>query len=1477
MTDARTRDGPRDNYPEGCAVVVATTPSSPGRHMLRGASASSPGGATSSAAPPPLPLNVPTLDRPPILGDGQGLPKQDFLQMLDPGAKPHLQLNVPLPSSALVGFKSKTKNVRGDFRKGEEGLIPRAEAFATSHLDYAMSRKSAESRGVASPPRMNTPEPVTATNLVPSSPSPPSLEPAGDSTAMTHQLAREAARHTAIFEHRRQAVLAPQEKLYNRQLEQIAEKERALAEAVAADRAHAIAQVAHDCLQTDIIEAEGFNVSLLAQPSVPKGQRRKTTAADGALLRPTPLSRPQQWRGVSAVAMCSVEHGCDAGQAPLIVDKPLPMSGDGVPTSAAYMAGTPMSAAGLLAAGLQGPLWKGLTASTDQQLGEAVQHHHLTRRLGSSAPAAPDVPDAPDAPVTPAVPSVPDALILLVPPARPSSRQGVAELARAPTLHESGSALGTESPDSLAIAPTLESERKSAIAQATTAREAVIKREAVQRLAAKEAREAIAAEKRAETVIADVAAAWDPAGGEEALGEATTLKAAAATPAAEVAAMPVVESSDVSTAEIIEAARALEDRAVHAREVDAKRQSPETETEAKAAVQDAREVSAVAKAGLEEYKATHVGRAGMAVDAKTQREAKAEAAKVRAKARAAEFEYRDAYAKKLHEERAVQEEAAAVLAAATEEKAREVRYADAQQTLAAYRMHSGVFAAEASVAQTDEGTAAHAQKASEARMAAAALVEPSYNGTVEVASPLLAAAVREHDSPFPRPHLDHLPQASPRSSQLAATAPTPVGAVLLAGTSHAAPIADVYPSTDAAHTSGPIAQAHTSPRPESMPLAQGAPPLSHSASRHVTVEGTRSAATKTAAAEPAACLSPLSLAAEPLADDASATLAGGAFDAPRLPTPDRVLVADEDMAERVLAIQELRSLLGDIEDSLISSDVRRMNGSSSHASMAVRCDKRMVSAPNSISTTPQLSHTPHQIARIAAAEESSASPTSGMGVARPEAGQPLIDGNGRAIESPSATMPSDGAGPLTDGAGPLTDGAGPHTDGARPLTDGAWPLSDGAWPLTDGAGPPMTPQSSSPLTSEETAPPLPASLPPGALLDAPTALGMVAPSDLRVQAQHCSDDATYMQPQARGHGYRGRGFVEEPCQGPEPPHACNSAVANAFASAAMHEATRIGHFAEHILTPRTNISAQNCVRIFRRQKRLSTARARAATHGGGLTVFEVAAALGPAPSWPLQRADRQLSYRAVGHEKGPGGGGDALQLLDSTANAHSLTGISAHERQHYDGISAASSHSCIAKPWDTYTSRIAGDKARADRQRAKQVANAATPPQPPPHHLKELPRLMTYPPLQNDELVDLTNPSFARLVDTEFERLAQRKAEEDLARAQDDLEEVAIEMQAAAAAAVELPAESDAGPGELALEKPDSPLKRGKPRPRSFAAALFDESTHGDASTHMLDDAGEDVEIEVTNGDSASERPHSPQGHLCDVRVDTTMGQLQLE
>ena len=74
----------------------------------------------------------------------------------------------------------------------------------------------------------------------------------------------------------REKQVAPQVRLYQRQLEQIAESEARLASAVAADRHHQISKAAQSCLESQIADAEGFDTrKIVGQPTVTRGARQK--------------------------------------------------------------------------------------------------------------------------------------------------------------------------------------------------------------------------------------------------------------------------------------------------------------------------------------------------------------------------------------------------------------------------------------------------------------------------------------------------------------------------------------------------------------------------------------------------------------------------------------------------------------------------------------------------------------------------------------------------------------------------------------------------------------------------------------------------------------------------------------------------------------------------------------------------------------------------------------------------------------------------------------------------------------------------------------------------------------------------------------------------------------------------------------------------------------------------------------------------
>ena len=684
---------------EGWSVekgIAYPRPQTPPR-APRAAAPMSPPSPTKPPSPPPL--------RPPVLSEGSSVDTAAFIALLDSGPTTHpfnlklpkgmgmraeleaapIVAAPPAPAPSTPGrilsstggqspFLERRVSGRKAFRDGEEGLLKtqlkessevRGGSSSSSSLTKARpssgtfeltgvvlpSRPS--SGGPASPPRMNTPETGALGQAARASESPPRTTEAVEAPR-TNRLVADAARHQAIFERRRQAAQAPQERLYRRQIEHVAQKERRLAEAVAADRAHAIAHAAHGCLQGAIEGAEGLPEALinaLTQQILPKGQRRKATPADREAHADRPASTGRPLRARDAFTDSPAQAPWDQLALPLQtppptaesadpyarLELPVPMSADGSSAAASYLSGGPMSAPGLRAAGLDGPLWVGLvppvTPPPDyKQLGQSIY------RKPSTAREKPHRPSSAGATSPSAVSSI------------------------SPRVH-SNSKSATEKPET-----ALEVERKEAIAAAAAAREAAVLRAEAQRIAGREAREAIARERAAgrtplsplseSTIEADAEAA-----AAQAMAEAEAQRQAAESRAAEA-----------RTAQT-------------AREAEAKRQADKAHDEERAraelALQQVAEAAEAARAGLLAYKAIEEEEAAAAA-ARVEAQAKAEAAKKGAIAQRAARELEMA---RLEEERRTLEEVPVEEARrlAVEEAARKEREQLAQQTLAQYR------------------------------------------------------------------------------------------------------------------------------------------------------------------------------------------------------------------------------------------------------------------------------------------------------------------------------------------------------------------------------------------------------------------------------------------------------------------------------------------------------------------------------------------------------------------------------------------------------------------------------------------------------------------------------------------------------------------------------------------------------------------------------------------------------------------------
>ena len=218
------------------------------------------------------------------------------------------------------------------------------------------------------------------------------------------------------------------------------------------------------------------------------------------------------------------------------------------------------------------------------------------------------------------------------------------------------------------------------------------------------------------------------------------------------------------------------------------------------------------------------------------------------------------------------------------------------------------------------------------------------------------------------------------------------------------------------------------------------------------------------------------------------------------------------------------------------------------------------------------------------------------------------------------------------------------------------------------------------------------------------------------------------------------------------------------------------------------------------------------------------------------------------------------------------------------------------RPWDDYTARSHGSSVRASKRRIKQ----GTTPPPTSSSLNLLGRRSPRD-SDDDELLDLSDLGTVQRVDHEYEQLVRRRVNEALAREQDESEELrraAVEAAAARAAAQDEEDEEAArrppgGPGgffaasiptfepepfeRVVLEQPDSPLKRSKPMPRSFAIGLLED---GVIDTRVLDDGGDDEEPDERSfqevADLTRARRLSKEG-TAQVRVDSAVRDLHTD
>ena len=231
-------------------------------------------------------------DRPAVLSEAD-LPTNTLVGMLgelgQPAPPPASSLTLELPRVSSQQDEPSTRGLSDAFRKGDRRLLGQARALTNAQSMEILVHRSGESSYDS---RTRTPTHLSGSQATP--PTTAQSQVPMDAAALLH-LAREAGRHRSAFEERRDAVLLPQERLYKRQMEQMAASEARLAKAVAADRQHQIARAANTCLAAQLSQAEVFDISTLSQPKT-KGARQRskpTDMASGAeMSRPSTASRP---------------------------------------------------------------------------------------------------------------------------------------------------------------------------------------------------------------------------------------------------------------------------------------------------------------------------------------------------------------------------------------------------------------------------------------------------------------------------------------------------------------------------------------------------------------------------------------------------------------------------------------------------------------------------------------------------------------------------------------------------------------------------------------------------------------------------------------------------------------------------------------------------------------------------------------------------------------------------------------------------------------------------------------------------------------------------------------------------------------------------------------------------------------------------------------------------------------------------------
>ena len=228
----------------------------------------------------------------------------DFLGMLEGIAgdvvppAPALTLTMPQMENNRSASPRPSRPPSSAFRRGDRGLLSQASAFERAKEPWEaigggrtwesgrLLSSRASSR--ATPPTSPTRRPASRTG-----------SDTGASVAAARPVVERPPRKS---EANREKQVAPQVRLYQRQLEQIAESEARLASAVAADRHHQISKAAQSCLESQIADAEGFDTrKIVGQPTVTRGARQKPKHDQEATFETTrPASGSRRLRSADA-------------------------------------------------------------------------------------------------------------------------------------------------------------------------------------------------------------------------------------------------------------------------------------------------------------------------------------------------------------------------------------------------------------------------------------------------------------------------------------------------------------------------------------------------------------------------------------------------------------------------------------------------------------------------------------------------------------------------------------------------------------------------------------------------------------------------------------------------------------------------------------------------------------------------------------------------------------------------------------------------------------------------------------------------------------------------------------------------------------------------------------------------------------------------------------------------------------------------